>query len=90
LEKLEKKFTDREEPLPLIEVDSEDDLQPMWKQMESRVKYRKSLTIEEQQRRGQPVGRTNVRKTDEEMWLQEGLYDENEDDKAAVQKDDLR
>ena len=48
--------------------------------MESRVTKRRSLTLA--QRNG-AVGRANIRKTDEDVWLEEGLYDhlvENKDD----------
>jgi hypothetical protein len=41
LDRLEKKFTE-----PLV-IKSDEDLQPMWKAMESRVTKRKTLTIEE-------------------------------------------
>jgi hypothetical protein len=70
LDKLERKFAD-----PKVLVDNEEDLQPMWKQMEGRVTRRRPLTVDEM---GGKTGRINVRKTDEEMWLQEGLYDEKE------------
>lgn len=72
LNKLEKKFSD-----PVVEVQDEEDLQPWWKAMESRVTKRKSLTTAEM---GGKTGRSNIRSTDEEMWLQEGLYDEVGDD----------
>jgi hypothetical protein len=68
LENLEKKFL---EPL---EIESEEELQPMWQSMESRVKHRKPRTLQET---GGKTGRVNIRKTDEEMWLKEGLYDED-------------
>ena len=55
-------------------IESDDDLQPMWKEMESRVLRRRSLTIE---KAGGQVGRTNVRATDEESWLKAGMYDHN-------------
>ena len=57
---------------PIIE--SDDELQPMWKDMESRVLRRKSVPIENAKGR---VGRSNVRPTDEESWLVAGLYDQN-------------
>jgi hypothetical protein len=63
------------------EVQSEDELQPMWKEMEGRVVRRKPRTIVES---GGKTGRMNIRKTDEEVWLQEGLYDDDEE----VDKDD--
>jgi hypothetical protein len=68
LNKLEKKFAE-----PAIEVKDEEDLQPTWKAMESRVTRRQSRTKAEM---GGKTGRSNVRSTDEEMWLQGGLYDE--------------
>jgi len=73
LEKLTQKFT-----APAQAVESEDDVQPMWKEMESRVTKRRPLT---KAQRGGRVGRINVRKTDEEIWLQEGLYDEQQVEK---------
>jgi len=60
-----------EEPL---KIESDEDLQPMWKDMESRVTRRRPLTVEQ---RGGKVGRRNVRKSDEDMWLQAGLYDDD-------------
>ena len=45
----------------------------MWKQMEGRVIHRKPRTVEEM---GGRTGRVNVKITDEEMWLREGLYDD--------------
>jgi hypothetical protein len=74
LDKLENKFQESE----LLTIESEEDLQPMWKSMESRVKNRRPRTKEEL---GGRTGRANIRKTDEEMWLQEGLYDHSEEDK---------
>jgi hypothetical protein len=56
--------------------DDDDDLQPMWKDMERRVTRRKPVTI---QQAGPNVGRRNVRPTDEEAWLQAGLYDNEKD-----------
>lgn len=70
LDRLENKFNDEQKPV----VQNEEDLQPMWKEMESRVTRRKPRTVAEM---GGKTGRRNVRKTDEEMWLQEGLYDKN-------------
>lgn len=76
LDRLERKFS--VEP-PTQEIGSDDELQPMWQQMERRVKNRRSLGVDESNRK---IGRTNVRKTDEDIWLQEGLYEEDgpEDD----------
>jgi len=74
LDKLEEKFTSSSPSFsePSVHVDNDEDLQPMWKQMESRVIRRRPRTIEEM---GGRTGRKNVKKTDEEMWLSEGLYD---------------
>lgn len=68
LDKLERKFSE-----PSQVVDNDDDLQPMWREMESRVTRRRPRTIQES---GGKTGRTNVKKTDEEMWLRGGLYDD--------------
>lgn len=53
-------------------INSDDDLQQMWRDMESRVLNRRSLTAAE---RGGRVGRRNVRKSDEDVWLEAGVYD---------------
>ena len=66
----------------LIQDDA--DLQPMWKDMESRVKNRKSRTLAENKGR---IGRSNIRKTDEDIWLEQGLYN-NDDDSNSNNKDD--
>lgn len=70
LDILERKFSE-----PKVKVENEEDLQPMWKEMEGRVTRRRPRTVEEM---GGKTGRVNVRNTDEEMWLREGLYDEKE------------
>jgi hypothetical protein len=74
LNSLETKFMDSE----TVTVESEDDLQPMWSSMESRVKNRRPRTKEQL---GGKSGRRNIKKTDEEMWLQEGMYDHPEEEK---------
>lgn len=56
---------------PLI-IDNYEDVQPMWKGMESRVTKRAALTLEQ---RGGVSGRRNVRKSEEDMWLESGLYE---------------
>ena len=71
LDKLKNKFQ------PPREITNDEDLQPMWKEMESRVTKRKTLTKEQA---GGKIGRRNVRKTDEEAWLQAGLYHDSDDD----------
>lgn len=60
---------------PSIQNDS--DLQPMWKEMESRVLRRRSVKIENA---GGRVGRSNIRPTDEDSWLRAGMYDHNAND----------
>ncbi|GFH58553.1 hypothetical protein CTEN210_15029 [Chaetoceros tenuissimus] len=66
-----------------LDINNDEDVQPMWKDMESRVTRRKSMTISEASSRGKKVGRSNIRKTDEEAWLSAGLYD---DEKPKEQK----
>lgn len=58
---------------PLI-IENDEDLQPTWKEMESRVLRRRSLSVEEAKGK---TGRRNIRPTDEDKWLQAGLYDED-------------
>lgn len=74
LDKLENKFQQSE----ALTIENEEDLQPMWSSMESRVKNRRPRTKEQL---GGKTGRTNIKRTDEEMWLQEGLYDDPEEEK---------
>ena len=61
--------------IPLA-IDKYDDVQPIWKGMESRVTKRKSLTLTQ---RGGVSGRRNVRRSDEDLWLEAGVYDDNKD-----------
>eukprot|EP00526_Cylindrotheca_closterium_P022221 CAMPEP_0113602178 /NCGR_PEP_ID=MMETSP0017_2-20120614/616_1 /TAXON_ID=2856 /ORGANISM="Cylindrotheca closterium" /LENGTH=117 /DNA_ID=CAMNT_0000510505 /DNA_START=43 /DNA_END=396 /DNA_ORIENTATION=+ /assembly_acc=CAM_ASM_000147 len=70
IEKIEKRFTE-----PAQNVDSDEDLQQMWKQMESRVTKRRPRTLRDTKGK---TGRENIRKTDEDLWLQEGLYSDKE------------
>eukprot|EP00527_Entomoneis_sp_CCMP2396_P007134 CAMPEP_0198143300 /NCGR_PEP_ID=MMETSP1443-20131203/6273_1 /TAXON_ID=186043 /ORGANISM="Entomoneis sp., Strain CCMP2396" /LENGTH=149 /DNA_ID=CAMNT_0043806519 /DNA_START=97 /DNA_END=542 /DNA_ORIENTATION=- len=51
-------------------IQHDEELQPMWKNMESRVRGRKPRTKAEN---GGKTGRQNIKKTDEELWLIEGL-----------------
>jgi hypothetical protein len=81
LDALEKRFATSEDLEDKIQDD--DGLQGMWKSMESRVRNRRSMTLA--QTKGMS-GRANVRKTEEDVWLQEGLYDndnDNDNDKAT-------
>ena len=80
LDKIERKFQKQEKKQKeevCLQIDNEDDLQPMWKEMEGRVTKRKLRTL--QDTRGK-TGRMNVTKTDEDVWLQEGLYNNYDDD----------
>jgi predicted acetyltransferase len=78
LDKLEQSFAST--------IENDEQIQPMWKDMESRVTRRKSFTVEE--RKG-VIGRRNVRKTDEDNWLQAGLYGTNneQEDNATGSKE---
>lgn len=82
--KLEDKFNNNNESeskhtsstkqqLEPLNIDNYDDVQPMWKEMESRVTRRRSLTLEQ---RGGVSGRRNVRKSEEDYWEKAGVYDE--------------
>jgi hypothetical protein len=71
LDRLEAKFSN-DVPPPLT-IEDEGSLQPTWKAMEARVKNRRPLTREQ---RGGKAGRVNIKRTDEEIWLAAGLYDE--------------
>jgi hypothetical protein len=73
IEKIERKFQN-----PSSDVEREEDLQQMWREMESRVTNRRPRTLRET---GGKTGRVNVRKTDEEMWLREGMYEKDEDER---------
>lgn len=65
--------TDTSDISPL-QIEKYEDIQPMWRDMESRVTRRKTMTVEEAARKGKGIGRRNVRRTDEEAWLKAGLY----------------
>lgn len=52
-------------------IQDNDQLQDTWKEMESRVTRRKPRTMQDKKK----TGRNNIKKTDEDVWLQEGLYD---------------
>jgi hypothetical protein len=61
----------------LQEVSKEDELQSHWKEMEGRVVRRKPMSKESAAGK---VGRRNVRRTDEEIWKENGLYNDDDDD----------
>ncbi len=67
LDRVRKNFEERR-------IRNDSDLQPMWKEMESRVLRRRSSKIENA---GGRTGRSNIRPTDEESWLKAGMYDHN-------------
>ena len=70
LDQLERKFAaEGIDTFRLIQSDT--DLQPEWKSMESRVTNRRTLTKEET---GGKTGRSNIRQTEEDVWLESGLY----------------
>mmetsp|Transcript_16316 Transcript_16316/g.26800 ORF Transcript_16316/g.26800 Transcript_16316/m.26800 type:complete len:161 (+) Transcript_16316:175-657(+) len=81
-QKLEDKFnklspTDTQNLEPL-NIDNYEDVQPMWKEMESRVTRRRSLTLEQLKQRGGMSGRRNIRKSEEDYWEKAGVYDKEE------------
>mmetsp|Transcript_12705 Transcript_12705/g.26755 ORF Transcript_12705/g.26755 Transcript_12705/m.26755 type:complete len:164 (+) Transcript_12705:424-915(+) len=77
IDKLENRFKGKQ--LEAHTIDSEEDLQPMWKEMEGRVTRRKLRTLTDT---GGKSGRMNIKKTDEDVWLQAGLYDTSDTDDA--------
>ena len=77
LDKIENKFKGKE--LKALKIESEEDLQPMWKEMEGRVTRRKPRTLADT---GGKSGRMNIKKTDEDVWLQQGLYETNDSDSS--------
>ena len=60
-----------------LEINNDEDVQQTWKDMESRVTRRRSMTLAEAKFNGKSVGRKNLRKTDEEAWLEAGLYQDD-------------
>uniref|UniRef100_A0A7S2IA71 Uncharacterized protein n=1 Tax=Helicotheca tamesis TaxID=374047 RepID=A0A7S2IA71_9STRA len=68
--------TERNNDNDLNIISSDDELQPMWRDMESRVLKRRTYTIAES---GGKVGRRNIRKTEEDVWLEAGMYRESDD-----------
>ena len=58
----------------IVRINSDQELQQMWKEMESRVINRKMWTVEQSMSKGRIVGRGSVKTTDEEIWLEAGLY----------------
>lgn len=61
-----------------LKINSDEELQAMWKNMESRVLRRRTMTHSEAIISGKGIGRKNRRKTDEEAWLEAGLYQQPE------------
>jgi hypothetical protein len=68
LDQLEQKFSS----VPSKSIQSDIDLQPEWKSMESRVTKRRALTIDQL---GGKTGRLNIKRTEEDFWSESGLYD---------------
>jgi hypothetical protein len=64
----------KEEVSEVMEINTYEEVQQMWKDMESRVTRRRTMTLSEAKINGKVVGRKNLRKTDEEAWLEAGLY----------------
>jgi len=81
---IEKRFGDDDDQQPR-DIDNEEDLQSMWKQMESRVVGRRPRG---KLGSGMKTGRSNVRSTDEEMWLKEGMYQQASECATAANDDD--
>ena len=77
LDKIENKFKGKE--LKALSIESEEDLQPMWKEMEGRVTRRKPRSLADT---GGKSGRMNIKKTDEDVWLEQGLYSTDNDDSS--------
>jgi len=69
-------------------INEYDDVQQMWRDMESRVTKRRSVTLAQAKEMGRNVGRQNTRKTDEEVWLSAGVYDGASDDGADCKESD--
>lgn len=57
---------------PSVTIENDEDLQPMWKDMESRVTKRRLPP--RMSSNTKKIGRSNVRKSDEDAWLDAGLY----------------
>ena len=77
LDKLENKFKGKQ--TEVLDIESEEDLQPMWKEMEGRVTRRKPRTLADT---GGKSGRMNIKKTDEDVWLEQGLYQKDDSDSS--------
>ena len=77
LDKIENRFKGKQ--LAALTIDSEEDLQPMWKEMEGRVTKRKPRTLADT---GGKSGRMNIKKTEEEVWLAQGLYSKDDSDSS--------
>lgn len=76
LDQLERKFSDKDADTSRL-IQSDTELQPEWKSMESRVTNRRTLTKEET---GGKTGRSNIRQTEEDVWLESGLYHTNDNE----------
>jgi hypothetical protein len=61
----------------ILPDDADGEIAPYWKALESRVINRKSRMVGDNK---QPA-RIGVRKTEEDFWLEAGVYDSNEPDR---------
>jgi hypothetical protein len=77
LDKIENKFKGKQ--LEALSIESEEDLQSMWKEMEGRVTKRRSRSLADT---GGKSGRMNIKKTEEDVWLEEGLYSTGDGDSS--------
>ena len=82
LDQLERKFANKETDM-VRSIQTDTELQPEWKSMESRVTNRRSLTKEET---GGKTGRSNIRQTEEDVWLESGLYNMNDNETNEKEK----
>ncbi|EJK45801.1 hypothetical protein THAOC_35565, partial [Thalassiosira oceanica] len=82
-EKIERRF--RPDETKPLQIDNYEDVQPAWREMESRVTKRRSLTLEERQG---VSGRRNVRKSDEDLWLQAGVYNSSKEEASNSDSND--
>ena len=85
LNQLSEKFASSPSPqswptdnIPPLNIGTYEEVQPMWKAMESRVTKRPPpMTLKEAKAKNKVTGRKNIKKTEEEYWFEEGVYDEN-------------
>ena len=88
LEGVAQKFNDTKTgPQVDNKIRSDDELQQMWREMESRVtRRRRPMSLGEASMKGKAIGRKNIRPTDEEVWLNAGLYSNAKNDNNESMK----